>query len=106
MTNTAPEPQIQLLDKPTQREQIDEIIARAREKGEPVRIRLPVALYNYKESRGYVELREASWNLQLPSDTATPESVGTIIQAIDVFIRTLSEVGAAAVMERLQQVRA
>jgi len=100
-----PEPQIQVasgLDRPTQREQIDEIIARAQEKGGPVRIRLPLSVYNYAESRGYIELRDAAWNLQLSSEGLAPESVEALISAIHTFIRTLGEIGAAAVVERLQ----
>lgn len=101
------EPQIQVasgLDRPTQREQIDDIIARAREKGEPVRIRLPLSLYNYSTSRGYIELRDASWNLQLPSETLNPESVEQLIYAIHVFVRTLGDIGAAATVARLTPV--
>jgi hypothetical protein len=89
------------LDRPSQRDQIADIIARAREKGEPVRLRLPLSLYNYAANRGYIELRDASWNLKLASDQVTPEAVELIITALHTFVRTLGEVGAQAAMARL-----
>jgi hypothetical protein len=98
------EPPIQMasgLDRPTQRDQILEIIQRAQQKHDLVRMRLPLALYNYGTSRGYTELRDASWNLQLPSENLQPEAIESIIAAVHLFIRTLAEVGATETMRRL-----
>lgn len=89
-------------DRLSQREQIDQVLARAREKKEPVRVRLPLTLYDHDTTRGYVFLRDATWNLQLPSETLTPETVEQLIQTIGKCIVAIAQHGSDEVQEALR----
>lgn len=68
--------------RPTQRSQIELVIARAKERGEPLRIRLPLSLYDHTDSRSYIFLRDAAWNLSLPVEQATAETIEELIATI------------------------
>jgi hypothetical protein len=85
-------------------EQIIATLALARAKGEPLRVRIPFGLYDYNQRRGYTFLRGVVWNMQLPSDQTTPESVEQLIQAIGECLVKVTELGSAEVLTRLQYV--
>lgn len=99
-----PEPQISLTsaDRSTQRQQIEEVLVRARAKGEPLRVRIPVHLYDYEESRSYIPVREAAWNLQLPSQDTTPEHLERLIYVLGQCVVAIAEKGSEAVLEMLE----
>ncbi len=88
-------------DKLSQREQIEQVLARAQGKNEALRVRIPVTLYDHAESRGYVFLREATWNLQLPIAQTTPETVEDLIQTLGACINAIAREGSVAVREKL-----
>lgn len=84
----------------TQREQLETHLAGVAErKEEVVRLRIPVTLYN-PPVRGYVDVRDGAWNLQLPAGT-TPEQIEDLIQAVGVCIDAIAKQGSAAVREKL-----
>lgn len=90
-------------DRLTQREQIEQVIARAREKQEPVRIRLPFSMYDYTAARGYEFLRDATWNLQLPCDQTTPETIEQLIETLGKCIVAIASEGSETVMAKLER---
>ena len=101
------EPQIRVLsgaDRATARDQISEVIARARAKGEPVRIRIPFSLYDHDTSRAYVFVRDATWNLSLPAEETEPETVENLIQVIGRCIVSVATAGSAAVLQALDTI--
>lgn len=90
--------------RPTAREQIADVIERARQAGEPLRIRLPFTLYNYQKNRTYEQVRDAVWNITLADvPPVTPEHVEGIIEALGKCVVALSEQGSEAVMRKLQE---
>lgn len=89
-------------DRLTRREQIEQVLERARSKKEPIRVRIPFQLYDYDTTRGYLNVRDASWNLTLPILQATPDTVEDLIAVIDKFVRALGELGARGTAERLE----
>lgn len=97
-----PEPQISVTDRATRQEQIDEIVTRARSRGEPLRIRIPFSLYDYGPTRSYVNLRDASWNLTLTLDTTTPETIDEMIQTLGECVNAIGRVGMEEVRKRLE----
>lgn len=100
-----PEPQITLVtgnERLTQREQLEAFIRRAAETKQPLRLRLPITLYDYgSDNRGYVPLRDASWNFQLPAERTSPADVERLITALGKCIAAIAELGTAAVIDRL-----
>jgi hypothetical protein len=100
-----PEPPISLItftDRLTQRQQIEEVLARAQAKGEPVRVRMPFSLYDAADTRGYVFLRDAVWNLQLPSELTTPEVIEKLIYTIGQCVVAIANEGSDVVIKKLQ----
>lgn len=91
-------------DRQSRADQIAEVLARVRAKGEPVRVRLPFTLYDYADARSYVFLRDATWNLQLPGETTTPEAVEALIHALGVCIVAIATHGSGPVEAALAQV--
>ena len=99
-----PEPPISLIsgaDKLTQRQQIEEVLDRAKAKQEPVRVRLPFSLYDQADTRGYVFVRDAVWNLQLPSEQTSPETIEKLIHTIGQCIVAIASEGSDAVIAKL-----
>lgn len=99
-----PEPPIQLVgqDRLSQREQIEAVLKRAREKKEPVRVRLPFTLYDQDTSRGYTFIRDAAWNLQLPTDQTTPETIERLIFTLGQCVTAIAREGTEEVLKRLE----
>ena len=98
-----PDPPISLvLDRRSQREQIEAVLERAQARKEPVRVRIPVSLFSYEESRSYVALAGAVWNLQLPIDQTRPETIEKLIQTIGKCIVAIASLGSAEVVKRLE----
>lgn len=98
------EPQIQVsnaADKPTAREQIELILERARAKGDPLRVRIPFGLYDLGDTRNYLFIRDATWNLQLPSDRTTPEMIEKLIHTIGRCIVAIADQGSDVVIAKL-----
>ena len=91
-------------DKLSRTDQIAEVVARAQEKREPIRVRIPFTLYDYADARSYVFLRDAAWNLQLPVETTTPEAVEDLIQAIGACIVAIGTHGSRQVEAALTQI--
>lgn len=89
-------------DRLSQREQIDQVLARAREKKEPVRVRLPFTLYDHDTTRGYVFVRDATWNIQLPSEHLTADTIEQLIQTIGKCIVAIAQHGSDEVHEALR----
>ena len=87
-------------DRETQREQIERMLQRAQTNKEPVRIRLPFTMYG-KGERGYLFVRDATWNLQLPSEQTTPEAIEELIAAIGTCIVAIATEGSAQVCAKL-----
>lgn len=90
-------------DRLTQREQIMEVLQRAKEKGEPVRIRLPFSLYDYDTTRTYIPIRDAAWNLQLPTAQTTPEMIEQLIVTIGKCLVAIAQEGSEKVIEKLER---
>lgn len=90
------------IDRLSRREQVEQVLARARERREPLRVRLPMTLYDHADSRSYVFLRNATWNVQLPSETASPEMVEDLITAIGTCLSAIGQHGSQAVAETLR----
>lgn len=86
----------------SRREQIAEVLVRAVEKREPIRVRLPFTLYDHADSRSYVFLRDATWNLQLPVQQTTPEMIEDLIHAIGQCIVAIAQHGSAEVEDALR----
>lgn len=87
-------------ERRSRRDQIDRVLARAIARQQPVRIRLPVTFYDSGESRGYVQVRDASWNLQLPH-TTTAETIEELIQTLGMCIVAIAREGSQVVRERI-----
>ena len=104
MNMLVPEPPISLsgADRLTQRQQIDEILLRAQAKGELLRVRIPFSLYDQSEGRGYTYIRDAVWNLQLPSQQTTVEHVEKLIEAIGHCLVAIANEGSEAVVRKLR----
>lgn len=99
-----PEPSISVTspaDRLTAHEQIEQVLERARVKGEPLRIRLPFSLYDQADSRTYVGVRDAAWNLALPSEHTTPETVEKLIDTIGQCIVAIAKEGCDTIVARL-----
>jgi len=98
------EPQISLVnpDRQTQRQQIEEVLTRAQAKGDLLRVRIPFSLYDTTDTRGYVFLRDAVWNLQLPSELTTPETIEKLIATLGACIVAIAAEGSDAVIKKLQ----
>lgn len=90
-------------DKLPQREQIEQLLQRAKDKAEPLRIRVPLTLY---DSKNYVFLRDAAWNLQLPAEQVSVEQIEQLIGAIGTCITAIARDGSAAVVEKLSRAEA
>lgn len=89
------------MDRPSQRDQIAVALARALERNETLRIRLPLSLYDYSENRGYTFVRDAAWNLQLPAVNTTPEMVMRLIETVGKCIVAIAEQGSDEVERKL-----
>lgn len=90
-------------ERRTQSEQIDQVLARAQEKHGPLRIRLPFSLYDYDTTRGYVFVRDATWNLQLPSAQATRETIEELIEILGTCIVAIAQEGVETVRKKLER---
>lgn len=103
MGTPAPEPQIQLTgqDRLSQREQIEGVLGRVKGKGEPLRVRLPFTLYDYDTARGYTFVRDASWNLQLPSEHIVPETIERLIYTIGQCMTAIAREGTEKVLQKI-----
>lgn len=98
------EPQISLVsraEKPSQRDQLEEVIRRARDRQEPIRLRLPLHFYDTEQGRGYTAVRDAAWNITLPSETTSPEAVERFIYTISRCLAALSELGTEQTLRKL-----
>lgn len=104
--STNPDPPITLVtgqDRLTQREQLESFLQRAAAAKQPIRMRLPLTLYDSQsDSRGYVPLRDAAWNFHMPADKTTAEDIERLIQALGSCIAAIAEHGATVVLERLE----
>lgn len=89
-------------NRPSRRDQIDDLIARAQARGEPIRLRLPLSFYDYSDSRSYSFLRDAAWNLSLPSTDATPETIEALIRSLGACLVAIATHGSARVEEVLR----
>lgn len=99
------EPQITLTSsqqRPDQRTQIEDVLERARARKDTLRIRLPFSLYDYSDQRGYMQLRDAAWNLQLPADQTDAAMVMRLIDTIGKCIVAIATHGSAEVEEALR----
>ena len=87
----------------TQREQLEAFLQRAALAKQPIRMRLPLTLYDSQsDSRGYVPLRDAAWNFHMPADQIGVEDIERLIQALGHCITAISTLGPTAVMARLE----
>lgn len=89
-------------DRLSQREQIAQVLHRAQQRGEPLRIRIPFTLYDHAHTRSYVFPRDATWNLQIPQATLTVENVQELIATLGKCITTIALHGSAEVDEALR----
>lgn len=96
-----PEPLISFVDRRSQAEQIAEILERTRARNEVVRVRIPFMLYDYGDNRNYAGIRDASWNLQLPTDRTTPETIARLIDTIGQCIVAIAREGSENVLTKL-----
>lgn len=92
-------PAVTVTERETQREQIARLIQAAIEGQEPLRIRIPLAIYDAK--RNYVQIREAAWSLSMPSEGLQVEQVEEVIQAFDTIIAAIGRLTIAGVVDRL-----
>jgi hypothetical protein len=100
------DPQISVISgasRLNQREQIEVVLARAQEKNEPVRVRIPFSMYDYDtESRTYMFIRDAVWNLQLPVEQTGPETIERLIATLGECIVAIAEQGSERVIQKLR----
>ncbi len=89
-------------DKLTQREQIEQVLARAQAKQQPMRVRIPVTLYDHDTTRGYVFVRDATWNLELPIAQTSAETIEQLIETLGACVVAIARDGSAAVREKVQ----
>lgn len=90
-------------DRLSQREQIEQVLTRAQAKEEPFRIRLPLTIYDHADySRSYLFVRDATWNLALPSAQITPETVEQLITTIGKCLVAIAQHGSEEVEESLR----
>lgn len=105
-TTSTQDPPITLVtsqDRLSQREQIDVFIKRALDTKQPLRLRLPLTLYDSNsENRGYVPLRDASWNFTMPAEQITPADIERLIETLGACISAIAKIGATAVIARLE----
>jgi uridine phosphorylase len=112
-----PETQIQVsssaerqAEKPTARQQIETVLERAQERGDPLRIRLPFTLWEYSEKKTYVTLREAVWLLTVPSEgvggQSAVDAVEELIQAMDAWVKAVGSAGAGRMLKALRMIEA
>jgi hypothetical protein len=87
--------------RPTSRQQIEEVLVRARLKNEPLRVRLPFTLYDHDVTRTYVVLRDTAWNISLPQ--ASVEGVEDLIGTISLCLNEIILRGTASVRARLEE---
>lgn len=95
------EPQASLSIRATAREQIAVAIQLAQSKEQPLRIRIPFGVYNYNQSRGYTFVRDAAWNLSMPSEAVTVEHVEKYINALGRCIAAIITDGPEGVVAKL-----
>ena len=96
-----PDPQISVSDRPTRADQLEQILDRARQRQEALRVRIPITLYSHDSTRAYVMLRDAAWNLQLPIAHTDADTIEKLVGAFDRFIRRLGELGIEGVEAKL-----
>ena len=89
-------------DRLTPREHIEQVLARAKDRREPFRIRLPFQLYSQDERRTYEGVRDVSWNIQLDPAQTTPEGVEELIRTLGACISAIAVEGCGAVLEKLE----
>jgi hypothetical protein len=98
------EPQIQITtpaNRASAQDQILEVLERAKLKQDVFRIRIPFTLYEYGVSRNYATVRDAVWNIAIPTDQVSVEYVETLIQTIGVCIAAIAKEGADVVVAKL-----
>ena len=79
----------------TQHDAIDQIRTRAQATGQPLRVRIPVEIYNpLGPSRTYSGIPEASWTLRIPSDQVTTEQIQELIRVIGVCLAAVATHGS------------
>lgn len=93
------EPQISMTAQASQREQIEDVLKRVREKQQPLRLRLPLHFYDL-ETRGYTALRDGSWNFTLPG-ASTPEHIERLIYTIGKCLTALAQDGMEETLRKL-----
>lgn len=80
----------------SQVEQLTAMLSQAHELQRPVRIRLPFTYYDHT-TRGYTQVRDAAWNLQLPVEQTTPETIAQLIAVLGQCIVAIAQHGSAEV---------
>jgi len=91
-------------DRLSQREQIQQVLQRAQQRNEPLRIRIPFTLYDHAATRSYVFPRDATWNLQIPQQQLTVEMVQDLIATLGKCITAVAQHGSAAVFTAVQSI--
>lgn len=76
---------------------------RKQEAAGPVRVRIPLTIYDIADSRTYIPIREAAWNLQLPIEQTTPETIERLIEVIGKVIVAVATEGSETILRRIEQ---
>lgn len=87
-------------DRLTPVEQLQQALELAREKREPLRLRVACQVYDLP-SRTYGNVRDAIWRLTVPAETSA-EAVKGMIDAVQLALETLAAVGAEELEGRLR----
>lgn len=102
-----PEPQMSFSSATTgqtQAQQIAAVLALAQAKQLPMRVRIPFSLYDHDPvSRNYVNVKDAAWNLALPSEGLEVAHVERLIHTIGVCMAAIAREGSERVLEKLER---
>lgn len=88
-------------DRLSQREQIEQVLTLAQQKGKPILVRLPFTLYDHTTARGYRYVRDATWNITLPIAQASPEQIEELIVTIGECLAAIAREGSEAVRRKV-----
>jgi hypothetical protein len=93
-----PEPQITVGGTGTRREQLESFLQATSDREEPLRLRIPVMVYDGAKGN-YTTVRDTAWTLIIASPTL--ESVEDVLTTLGVCIHALEAHGPAGTRELL-----
>lgn len=99
--DSTPDTKPTISSRPTARQQIEQMLASAQAADEPLRIRIPVTLYNAEANRSYTPIADTVWNLSYPN-SAGVETIEAFISALGACLIAITLQGSATVLRKLE----